>query len=183
MNKKRRQTILCVFLLISLLTAASVANAGEDDTEKAGDVLLMLIPATAYGAAFFLNDKSGKTQFYKSFLTNLGVTLALKFSVNRERPDHSGNDSFPSLHTSATFQGAAFIQRRYGWKYAIPAYAGATFAGYSRVYADKHYLEDVAAGAVIGVLSSYCFTTPYKTITVTPVTGNGFYGFTINKVW
>lgn len=183
MNKKRGQNIVCILLMVSLLTAANVANAGENDTEKAGDVLLVLIPATAYGTAFFLDDKSGKTQFYKSFLTNLGVTLALKFSINRERPDRSNNHSFPSLHTSATFQGAAFIQRRYGWKYAIPAYAGATFTGYSRVYADKHYIEDVLAGAVIGVLSSYYFTTPYKSVTVTPVAGNGFYGLTINRIW
>ena len=183
MNKKRGQNILCLFLLISLLSAATVSNAGENNTEKAGDVLLVLIPATAYGAAFFLDDESGKTQFYKSFLANLGVTLALKFSIKRERPDQSDNHSFPSLHTSAAFQGAAFIQKRYGWKYAIPAYAGATFTGYSRVYADKHYPEDVVAGAVIGVLSSYYFTIPYKSVTVTPVTGNGFYGLTINRRW
>ncbi len=184
MNRKRLQDILWIFLLISsLLTAANVSRAEGNNTGKAGDVLLLLIPAAAYGTAFFLDDKGGKTQFYKSFLTNLGVTLALKFSVNKERPDQSGNDSFPSLHTSATFQSAAFIQKRYGWKYAIPAYAGATFVGYSRVYARKHYVEDVVAGAVIGILSSYYFTTPYKTVTVTPVAGNGFYGLTINKIW
>ncbi len=170
-------------MISSLLTTANVSGAGENNTEKAGDVLLLLIPAAAYGTAFFLDDKSGKIQFYKSFLTNLGVTLALKFSINKERPDQSSNDSFPSLHTSATFQSAAFIQKRYGWKYAIPAYAGATFAGYSRVYARKHYVEDVVAGAVIGIFSSYYFTTPYKTVTVTPVVGNGVYGLTINRIW
>ncbi len=183
MNRNRGRNILCVFiLLISLLTAAGVSNAGEGDTERAGDVLLLLIPAAAYGTAFFLDDESGKTQFYRSFLTNLGVTLALKFSIDKERPDGSDNRSFPSLHASATFQGAAFIQKRYGWRYAIPAYAGAAFTGYSRVHARRHYVVDVAAGAAIGVLSSYWFTTPYGG-TVTPVAGGGFYGLAFSKSW
>ncbi len=183
MNKKRGQNILCLFLLMSLLSPIGTASAKEGNIERAGDILQLLIPATAYGTAFFLDDRSGMTQFYKSFLTNLGVTFALKLSINKERPNHSDNNSFPSGHTSAAFQGAAFIQKRYGWKYAIPAYAGATFVGYSRVYARKHYLEDVVAGAVIGIVSSYYFTTPYKTVTVTPVAGNGFYGLTINETW
>jgi len=168
---------------MSLLSAVSTASAKEGNIERAGDILQLLIPATAYGATYFLDDKDGRRQFYKSFFTSLGVTFALKLSINKERPNHSDNNSFPSGHTSAAFHGAAFIQKRYGWKYAIPAYIGATFVGYSRVYAQKHYVEDVVAGAVIGILSSYYFTTPYKTVTVTPVAGNGFYGLTINKTW
>jgi len=183
MYRETLQSTRCIFLLAYLLTATHAANAQESNTEKVGDILLILIPATAYGTTFLLDDKNGRTQFYKSFFTNLGVTYGLKLSINKERPDGSDNESFPSLHTSATFQGATFIQKRYGWKYAIPAYIGAIFVAYSRVHADKHYVEDVLAGAAIGFVSSYYFTTPFKEVSVTPIIDNRTYGLTISKKW
>lgn len=162
-----------------------MANGEESNAEKAGDILQILIPATAYGATFYLKDKKGRKQFYKSIFVNIGITYGLKLAVNKKRPEGHGKYSFPSGHTSAAFQGAAFIQKRYGWKYGIPAYIGATYAGWSRVEgeSDKHDATDVLAGAAIGILSSYYFTTPYKGITVTPVANNGFYGLNINMKW
>lgn len=44
----------------------------------------------------------------------------------------------PSGHTSAAFQGDAFIHKRYGFDYAIVPYMGAIFTGYSRVHANKN---------------------------------------------
>ena len=79
--------------------------------------------------------------------------------------------------------GAAFIHERYGWKYAVPAYIAATYVGYSRVEADKHYVEDVVVGAAIGIVSSFVFTTPYKGLEITPVAGNGYYGLHISSSW
>ena len=35
-------------------------------------------------------------------------------------------------------------------------------SGYTRLEADKHDIIDVLAGAVIGVGSTYLFTTPYQ---------------------
>jgi len=84
--------------------------------------------------------------------------------VDKKRPTGS-NQSFPSGHTSAVFQGAAFIHKRYGLKQAAAAYIGATFVGYSRVESDKHFTEDVIAGAALGIaykpsgLISRCPTT------------------------
>ena len=86
----------------------------------------------------------------------------LKHTVRRERPDGSDTNSFPSGHTSASFQGASFIHFRYGLKYAIIPYLGAAFVGYSRVQADKHYVSDVLAGAAIGAGFAWFFTKPYK---------------------
>ena len=79
--------------------------------------------------------------------------------------------------------GAAFIHERYGWKYSVPAYIAATYVAYSRVEADKHYVEDVVAGAAIGVVSSFVFTTSYQGLEVTPVVGNGFYGVYVSSTW
>ena len=83
------------------------------------------------------------------------------------------------MHTSVSFAGAAFIQRRYGWKWGIPAYVVSTYVGWSRVYGKKHDWWDVAAGAVIGVGSSYIFTRPFAkehNLTISPVAGNGACG-------
>ena len=51
------------------------------------------------------------------------LTQALKFSVQRERPDGSNHHSFPSGHASATFATATVLQRHLGWKAAVPTYA------------------------------------------------------------
>ncbi|NOZ25918.1 MAG: phosphatase PAP2 family protein [Nitrospirae bacterium] len=177
-----RDIFLGVLLTASLVAAVCVPEAEGGATERAGDILFVLIPAAAYGTAFFLDDNEGEAQFLRSLVASSGVTLALKLAVNKERPDGSGDDSFPSLHTSVAFQGAAFIQKRYGWRYAIPVYAGAVFTGYSRVHARKHYAVDVAAGAAVGILSGYCLTTMRGT-RVAPVAGNGFYGLSVSRRW
>ena len=49
----------------------------------------------------------------------------------------------------SAFAGAAYLQRRYGWGYAIPAYAVSTFVGYARVHNDKHHWHDILASAFV----------------------------------
>ncbi|MEZ4970839.1 MAG: phosphatase PAP2 family protein [Flavobacteriaceae bacterium] len=127
-----------------------------------GDVLLVTMPTTALGTSIITGDQKGTWQFTKGFLLNQALTIGLKIAIDKPRPDLSNNSSFPSGHTSITFQSAAFIQKRYGWKYGAAAYALAGFTGYSRIQADKHDGWDVLAGAIIGVGSSYIFTTPYQ---------------------
>ena len=56
-----------------------------------------------------------------------------------------------------------FINNRYGSKVGIPAIFLASFVGYSRVYAEKHYWEDVLAGALISVISSIFYTSSNNT--------------------
>ena len=79
----------------------------------------------------------------------------------------SGRWSFPSGHTASAFIGAGFLQRRYGWKYGVPAYLAAGFVGASRVITKWHWIGDVIIGAGIGIGVNYLFTTPYQ-VTVTP---------------
>ena len=49
----------------------------------------------------------------------------------------------------SAFSGASFFDGRYGRAWGIPAYVGAVFTGYSRVYAEAHFVDDVVAGASI----------------------------------
>ncbi len=175
---KSLSLIVSFVCLLSLVQQAKAAS----DIEVAGDILQILIPSTAYGTTLYLHDEKGETQMYQSFFTTFGITQGLKYGINRKRPN-GGNHSFPSGHTSAAFQGAAFIHQRYGLKPAIPAYVGAAFVGYSRIYADKHFGSDVLAGALIGTLSSFYFTKPYQGFHISPTANNDDYGLQIAKSW
>ncbi len=173
-----RALALTLLFVLSLPLAARASN-----TETAGDVLLVLIPLTGIATATVKGDREGQVQFLKAFLTNTVITAALKASIDKTRPDGDCCDSFPSGHTSFSFMGASFLQTRYGKKFGIPAYAAATFVGYSRVSADKHYVEDVIAGAAIGYFSSYLFTTRYAGMEVVPVARHDFIGVTFARAW
>jgi len=166
-------------LLFGVLLLLSKPVFAEDD----GSVLRTLIPAVAYGATFYMHDHDGRIQFYKSFVTNFATTYALKGIISKTRPNGEDDDSFPSGHTSVAFQGAAFIHKRYGLKYAAIAYLGASYVGWRRVATDNHFTVDVVAGAAIGIASSFIFTRPYKGFVVTPLAGNGRYGIAISKQW
>ena len=41
--------------------------------------------------------------------------------LQRERPDQSNHQSFPSGHSVSAFATAGVLQRHYGWKAGIPA--------------------------------------------------------------
>lgn len=149
-------------LLLLAILFSTMLKAQDKTITILGDVLLVTMPTTALGTSIITGDQKGTWQFTKGFLLNQALTIGLKIAIDKPRPDLSNNSSFPSGHTSITFQSAAFIQKRYGWKYGAAAYALAGFTGYSRIQADKHDGWDVLAGAIIGVGSSYIFTTPYQ---------------------
>jgi len=150
--------VVCILAILTFQTTFS-----QNETVKtSGDVVLFALPMAAVGATFIHKDKKGTWQFTKGFLVNGVVSYGLKALINKERPDGSNTNSFPSGHTSITFQSASFIQRRYGWKYGIPAYLLSSFTGFSRLNADKHDIVDVLAGAALGIGSTYLFTTPYQ---------------------
>ena len=174
--------ILCRMILIAICLLPINRVIASEGIEKFGDALQILIPSVAYGATFYLDDSEGRNQFYKSFATTFATTHILKLTIDKKRPN--GLDrSFPSGHTSAAFQGAAFIHKRYGIKYGALAYLGASFVGYSRIKSDNHDIADVLAGAAIGVISSFYFTTTYKGFDIQPIADDGTYGLNLSKKW
>ncbi len=171
------------YFLLFFLFFAPLGFANNKSIEYIGDSLAVIVPVSAYGTTLYMNDHDGQRAFYKSFAVSTTTTFALKFTVKRERPDGSNDRSFPSAHTMYAFEGATFIHRRYGLKYALAAYLGATFVGYSRIEADKHYLGDVLAGAAIGSLSAWLFTDRYKDVAVQPLAAHGSYGIMLAYRW
>lgn len=167
--------------LILLLLWCSISNAQNKNIETAGDIFLFAVPAVSLGTTLVLKDKAGSWQFTKAFLTNAAVTYGLKVALNKPRPYNNGDNAFPSGHTSITFQGASFIHRRYGFKYSVPVYLVAGFTAFSRIDAQKHDGWDLLAGAVVGIGSTYIFTTPYQQehmeLTMSSANGEYLLGF------
>lgn len=145
---------LCA-LVLALLTG--VARAGGR-TETAGDVLQLALPVAAFGLALGHRDKEGAVEYADAAAMTLGITYGLKYTVHERRPN-GGEHSFPSGHTSISFSAAEFVRERYGWPAGAPAYVLAAFVGYSRIESRAHHPRDVAAGAAIGALSAFTFTT------------------------
>lgn len=146
--------LLCIFYALN-------CNSQNNNIEKSGDILLYAIPISTATATIILNDDKGTWQFAKGFLLNAITTEGMKYFIHKERPNGFDDKSFPSGHTSITFQSAAFIQKRYGWKFGIPAYLLSSYTGYSRIQSKNHFFIDVLSGALIGIGSSYIFTTKY----------------------
>ncbi|MBQ4376290.1 MAG: phosphatase PAP2 family protein [Bacteroidales bacterium] len=82
------------------------------------------------------------------------IVLTIKTAVNERRPDGSETNSFPSGHTATAFTGAEIVRHEYGLGYGIAAYTIVTGVVFLRIYNDRHYLNDVVAGAGIGILSA-----------------------------
>jgi membrane-associated phospholipid phosphatase len=167
-------------LFLCLTTGVEARASGG--VETAGDVLQLVLPATAVGLTIGYKDGKGALQFGESAALTLGVTYGLKYTVDERRPN-GGSHSFPSGHSSISFAAAEFMRNRYGWEYGIPSYAAAAFVAYSRVESRQHHTQDVIAGAGIGVLSSYLFTTPYKGLHVQAEADGKYYGMKLSYAW
>lgn len=162
-------------IIVFLFDFSSLKANTEKTAEKIGDFLQILLPSAALTSTFIEGYDEGGEEFIGSFLLNMGITHLLKHVIHEERPENNGWHSFPSGHTSVAFQAASFIHIRYGWKYGLPSYILATYVGWSRVNADKHWTIDALVGALIGYASSRIFTTPRRGIFLNSNTNSGLY--------
>lgn len=160
MTINKFKIILLSFLFLSI--GIREAYSQDKTTENIGDIFLFTLPIVTLATTIIKKDKEGTKQFLKGFLINTAATYALKYGINKRRPNNNGDYAFPSGHTSISFQSAAFMDRRYGLKYGAPAYLLAGFVGYSRINAKRHDGWDVLGGMILGIGSSYLFTTPYQ---------------------
>lgn len=150
-------------LLIPKLAFASnaITENTDDDFVTAGDYVQLALPVTGLFATWLHDDAEGAKQLTYSLATTIGIVQAGKFTIGRIRPNSSNSASFPSGHTAAAFSGAAFLHSRYGAQWGIPAYAAASFVGASRIHGNRHYADDVVAGAGIAFLTNQFFVSEY----------------------
>lgn len=185
-NNLKISMFLCfvMFLSITPINAQDISEIKSkvNVTQKIGDVILFTLPAATAGTSLIIGDKKGVWQFTKGILLTTLVTYGLKLSINKQRPDMSNNNSFPSGHTSVVFHSAGYVHRHYGFKYSISAYALAGYTAVSRIDSKKHDMVDVLAGAAIGLGSNLLFTKEYQQeqmeLTFNSGDGNYLIGFT-----
>ena len=123
--------------------------------ETIGGARFQLIAATA---AYTLGKLSGNrtasafgSDLLRAQIVTQTLTAATKLSVRRGRPDGT-QYSFFSGHSSVSFATATVVQRHFGWKAGVPAYALASYVAASRIQEKRHYLSDVAFGAAVGIV-------------------------------
>lgn len=82
------------------------------------------------------------------------LSQSIKHIAREPRPDTGTRNSFPSGHTTTAFAGAELVRSEYGWGIGMGAYAIAATVGFMRMYNDRHWFNDVVAGAGLGILSA-----------------------------
>ena len=115
-------------------------------------------------------------------LLSQGMVQAIKYTVRRERPDGSDNKSFPSGHSASMFATATVLQKYYGWKVGVPAYALGSYVGLARMAWNRHHATDVVMGAGFGIASAQTVTMSFNktkfSVGVQPQVGGASINFT-----
>jgi membrane-associated phospholipid phosphatase len=120
-----------------------------------------------FATVFVLDLFGARTRSgWKKQVLLTGLTEAMRYLIvdnlkkitQEHRPfPRIGNHSFPSGHTASSFAGAEFLHTEL--KDSMPVlscagYIGAIVTATIRLRKNKHWLNDVACGAAIGILSA-----------------------------
>ena len=145
---------------------AATSGWGDHETFEPGNIVGSFAVQT--GAAFLTYSIGRVThsprtarvgaELFRAQLLSQGTAQAIKFTAARTRPDRSDDHSFPSGHSASAFATATVLQKEFGWKAGIPAYAVAGWVAASRVQMQRHYISDVLAGATLGILAGRSVT-------------------------
>ena len=131
--------------------------------------LSLFVPVAIYCQGLEKNDSVTRNKglvIGASFFVTTGITLGMKYGINRERPfatysfiekeTSGGSPSFPSGHASEAFSTATSLSLAFPkWYVIAPAYLWACSVGYSRMDLGVHYPSDVLVGAAVGAGSAF----------------------------
>jgi len=148
------------------LNRGLVGNDVAENVFKAGEVLgelpTLLTSASVVYAVGRIGDKPRVSHVGMDLIQSLAMseilTQTLKYATHRERPDHSGHNSFPSGHAADTFAFATALERHLGWRYAVPAYTFASYVAISRLPANRHWFSDAVFGSAVGIIAGRTIT-------------------------
>jgi membrane-associated phospholipid phosphatase len=180
---------------VQLIKSNNLDKATNAGSTIGNPFLHLGVAAVIYGGAIIEDSPKYKElgeMLGESVILADATTLVLGQAIGRGRPflnDGKGNflpfqfksnyDSMPSDHTASSFAMASVLSATTDSVIAkISYYAVATFAGFSRIYQDKHWASDVILGAAIGelcgrVVTRYHVEHGETQLTVAPmVTGN-----------
>ncbi len=130
---------------------------------------IIIVPVGVLGFGLIKHDSTIKNKgifIGASLAITAGITIGLKYSINRPRPyvtypsldnvAYQADPSFPSGHTSFAFSTATSFSIAFPkWYVIAPSFLWACSVGYSRMDLGVHYPSDVLAGAAIGAGTTY----------------------------
>lgn len=132
----------------------------SNGTKHRFDDYVQYAPAVLYLSLDFMGLKA-KHSFGErvavasvTYLSVTALSQSVKYIAREPRPDTGTRNSFPSGHTTTAFAGAELVRSEYGWGIGMGAYAVAATVGFMRMYNDRHWFNDVVAGAGFGILSA-----------------------------
>ncbi len=143
-------------------------NSSLDGTFKAithTPTYVMIASPLSTGITGLLKKDKSLLQKASFQLIGIGIngilTISLKEIVSRDRPfvtfseftalTSAGSKSFPSGHTSSSFNIATSLSLSFPkWYVIAPSVVWASAVGYSRMHLGVHYPSDVLVGALIG---------------------------------
>ena len=140
------------------------------------DNYLLLAPGVAgYGLNLFgfkgLHNVADATIIYATaYILTIASVISLKHIIHSPRPNGVNDMSFPSGHTAIAFCGAELLRREYWHKspwIGVAGYLVATGTAFMRLYNNAHWLNDVIAGAGIGILCAEATYWLYPVVTKT----------------
>jgi membrane-associated phospholipid phosphatase len=175
-----RYLVVCLMIAAFSLTATTAIAGGEYRPEEfISDVLTGVVPLTGLAVAYFTDDTEGQKQWMRNTGVNQVFITSLRVGFNQtylgERPNGIGY-GFPSGHVAFVMSGATFLERRYGWKWGVPAYLAAAYVARVRVVNNHHHVRDVAASAALAYGISLLTVTSQKASHLAPVIGPDFLG-------
>ena len=165
----------------ALVFPADSLIAGISDLISYGQVL---VPIGV--AAFGLEPPDAQdvlARHYQVLTITYGTSYLLKAAIWRARPflyhanlpedlarDRTGGNSFPSSHVAIAFASATFIStvadeywdERYTTLLSVGSYAAATMAAILRIAAGRHFVSDVLAGAILGIVVGWAVPTAHE---------------------
>lgn len=118
-----------------------------------GNILYL---ATTVGLPLLTDGKDGRNHSLRAadaLGTSVLLAEGLKNLVREKRPDANTHDSFPSGHVTAAF-AIATVESQFHPRQAQFWYTGATLISYSRLRLNRHYVQDVVAGAALGFFTA-----------------------------
>ncbi len=127
----------------------------DDYTQYAPMTSAFALDACGIKAKHTFADRLGVLALAYMFMG--AMTNTMKYSYKTLRPDRSTHNSFPSGHTATAFMGAELLYQEYKDSSPWIGYAGygvAAGTGFLRMYNERHWLNDVVAGAGVGILST-----------------------------
>jgi len=132
----------------------------RDDHYFHADDYLQYLPAATYivlGSTGIKCRHSLRDRFAAGLTAALSMAVmvnTIKYTVREKRPDSNARNSFPSGHTATAFMGAELMRIEYGTGLGVASYAFASGIAFLRLYNGRHWLNDVIAGAGVGILSA-----------------------------